>query len=55
MSLPWVQWAGGGKVLGGATGCPTGAAGEGDAGSQEDGIPPAGKLKEKCNNSFKKH
>lgn len=38
---PW--WAGGGgEVLGGAAGRPPGAAGEGDAGGQEDGVPAAG-------------
>lgn len=44
MSLPRARCAGGRKVLGGATGRPPGAAGEGDAGGQEDGVPPTGGL-----------
>lgn len=44
VSLPWAWWAGGGEVLGGAAGRPPGAAGERDAGGQEDGVPPTGKF-----------
>ncbi len=43
VSLPRAGWAGGGEVLGGAAGRPPGAAREGDAGCQEDGVPPSGK------------
>lgn len=43
VSLPGAGCAGGGEVLGGAAGRPPGAAGEGDAGGQEDGVPPTGK------------
>ena len=42
VSLPRARWAGGRKVLGGAAGCSPGAAGERDAGSQEDGVPLTG-------------
>lgn len=38
------RWAGGREVLGGAVGCPPGAAGEGDAWGQEDGVSPAGRF-----------
>lgn len=38
VSLTWPRGAGGGEVLGGAPG----AAGEGDAGGQADGVSPAG-------------
>lgn len=43
VSLPWARCAGRREVLGGAAGRPPRAAGEGDAGSQEDGVPPPGK------------
>ncbi len=43
VSLPRARWAGGREVMGGAAGRPPGAAGEGDAGGQEDGVPPTGK------------
>lgn len=44
VSFPRARRPGGGEVLGGAAGCPPGAAGEGDAGGQENGVPPAGKV-----------
>lgn len=43
VSLPRAGWAGGGEALGGAAGRPPRATGEGDAGGQEDGVPPTGK------------
>lgn len=43
VSLPRAWCARGGEVLGGAAGRPPGAAGERDAGGQEDGVPPTGK------------
>lgn len=43
VSLPRAWWARGREVLGGAAGRPPGAAGEGNAGGQEDGFPPTGK------------
>ena len=43
VSLPRAQCAGGREILGGAAGRPPGAAREGDAGGQEDGVPPTGK------------
>lgn len=45
VSLPRAPCAGGREVLGGAAGCPPGAAGEGDAGGEEDGVPPTGEAR----------
>lgn len=44
VSPPRARCAGGSEVLGGATGRPPGAAGEGDAGGQEDGVSPTGRF-----------